>query len=159
MNVSFIDINRHITPMSEFKLNWRFTGERFDQLPDHDLDQLNALNEKAAQFVWKHYMSDIDLHKDFPFKKDYFKTIDQIELTHNNGNEIRKWLHEKGIEPYHQVFLSWEPDLAMMIPWALFIKYFDCFYYPGSDDLTVLDDSLNWALLCDHEEFLYFGTK
>ena len=44
-------------------------------------------------------------------------------------------------------------------PWKIFIKYFDSFYYPGSDDLTVCDESLQWALLFYHEDEIYFGTN
>lgn len=39
------------------------------------------------------------------------------------------------------------------------IKYWDLFYYGSSDDLTIIDDSLNWALLFHHEGVIYFGTN
>lgn len=47
----------------------------------------------------------------------------------------------------------------MIVPWRLLIKYFDNFYYGGSDDLIVIDQSLNWALLFYHEDEIYFGTN
>ena len=45
----------------------------------------------------------------------------------------------------------------MIVPWKLFIKYFDSFY--NSDDLTIIDQSLTWALLFYHESEIYFGTN
>ncbi len=47
----------------------------------------------------------------------------------------------------------------MIVPWKLVVKYFDSFYYGGSDDLTIIDKSLNWALLFFHEDEIYFGTN
>jgi hypothetical protein len=47
----------------------------------------------------------------------------------------------------------------MIVPWKLLIKYFDSFYYPSSDDLTVIDQSLNWALIFMHYDEVYFGTN
>ncbi len=47
----------------------------------------------------------------------------------------------------------------MIVPWKLFVNYFDSFYYAGSDDLTIFDESLNWAFLFYHEDEIYFGTN
>ena len=55
------------------------------------------------------------------------------------------------------VYLSYQADTAIIVPWKLLIKYFDAFYY--ADDLTVIDQSLNWALLFFHEDEIYFGTN
>lgn len=47
----------------------------------------------------------------------------------------------------------------MIVSWKLLVKYFDSFYYSVSDDLTVIDQSLTWALLFYHEDEIYFGTN
>jgi hypothetical protein len=47
----------------------------------------------------------------------------------------------------------------MIIPWKLLIKYFDSFYYSSADDLTVIDQSLAWALQFYHEGEIYFRTN
>jgi hypothetical protein len=39
------------------------------------------------------------------------------------------------------------------------VKYWDDFWYPGSDDLTVIDESLAWALLFWHESEAFFGDN
>lgn len=39
------------------------------------------------------------------------------------------------------------------------VKYWDTIFYGGSDDLTVFDDSLEWALLFFHENEIYWGTN
>ena len=84
--------------------------------------------------------------------KEAFQTIDKAKILENNENEIKKWLYQRGIPFDKQVFLSWEQTKGMIVPWKIFIKYFDSFYYGSSDDLTIIDQSLNWSLLFYHED-------
>jgi len=57
------------------------------------------------------------------------------------------------------VYVSWDSQNGAIVPWKILIKYFDVFYYQGSDDLSVFDENLNWALIFAHWETIYFGTK
>ncbi|MCH5719602.1 DUF2947 family protein [Niabella hibiscisoli] len=159
MNINFRNIGQYIIPISEFSLSWRFTDEKYNGLPDQDLEQLKPLNKNGARFIWHHYVTKANLHKDFPFKKDFFSIVDQKAFTDDKEKDMQKWLYEKGVPRNQMVFLSWEPELAIMVPWSLFIRYIGCFYYPGSDDLTVMDTDLTWALLCHHEDIMYFGIR
>lgn len=157
MNITFDNIRQHITPMSDFRLEWRFTEEQNDKLPPHHLDQLQPLDNEASNFLWD-YIINIQLHDNTPFQKDLFRTIDKAKIIDGNKKEIKKWLYHRGLPFDKQVFLSWQPTDAMIVPWKLLIKYFDSFYYP-SDDLTVIDPSLTWALLFSYEDEIYFGTN
>ena len=89
MRIDFDNIFQHVIPMEDFSLKWRFTQEQYDKLPDQHLDQLKPLDNEAAKFLWD-YISKTDLHKDIPFKKDYFRTIDKAKILDNNEKEIKK---------------------------------------------------------------------
>ena len=158
MSIDFDNIFQHVIPMDDFRLKWRFTEERYDKLPDQHLDQLKPLDKEAAKFLWD-YIAKTNLHNDTPFKKDFFRTIDKARILDGNEKEIKKWLYHRGLPFDKPVFLSWDETNAMIVPWKLLIKYFDSFYYGGSDDLTIIDQSLNWALLFFHEDEIYFGTN
>lgn len=158
MNIDFDNIFQHVILMDDFRLKWRFTEEKYDKLPDQHLDQLKPLDDEASTFLWD-YILKTNLHNDTPFKKDFFRTIDKARIVDGNEKEIKKWLYQRGLPFDKPVFLSWQPTDAMIVPWKLLIKYFDNFYYVGSDDLTVIDQSLNWALLFYHEDEVYFGTN
>lgn len=158
MSIDFGNIFQHVIPMDDFRLKWRFTDEKYDKLPDQHLVQLKPLDNEAAKFLWD-YIARTNLHNDTPFKKDFFRTIDKARILDGNEKEIKKWLYQRGIPFDKPVFLSWQPTDAMIVPWKLLIKYFDSFYYGTSDDLTVIDQSLNWALLFYHEDEIYFGTN
>ena len=156
MHVDFTNIYDYIIPIKDFSLGWRFTDEKYNKLPDAHLNQLQPLNTEASEFLWK-YISDSRLHDDTPFKRNYFKTIDKAKILIANDSEIKKWLYHRGLPFNKNVFLSWQPSEAMIVPWKIFIKYYDNFYY--TDDLTIIDDSLTWALLFYHENEIYFGTN
>lgn len=98
-----------------------------------------------------------NLHVDIPFKNGFYSSIDKVKIVEGNEQEIKKWLYQRGLPFDRHVFLSYQPNEAIIVPWKLLIKYFDCFYY--SDDLTIIDESLTWALLFYHEYEIYFGTN
>jgi len=158
MSIDFDNIFGHIIAMDNFLLKWRFTDEKFDKLPDQDLDNLQPLDSDASTFLWN-YIAKTKLHSDMPFKKDFFRTIVNTRIIEQNKKEIKKWLYQRGIPLDKSVFLSWDTENAMIAPWQLLIKYFDSFYYHSSDDLTVIDQSLDWALLLFHNDEIYFGTN
>ena len=158
MNVDFENILNYVIPIDGFRLKWRFTDENYDKLPDQHLDQLKPLDSKAAKFL-SDYISKTNLHSDIPFKKNFFRTIDKARILDGNEKEIKKWLYHRGLSFDKLVFLSWNETDAIAVPWKLLVKYFDSFYYGGADDLTIIDQSLNWALLFFHEGEIYFGTN
>ena len=158
MKTDFTNISNHTTPLKDFQLKWRFTEENFDAFSDQHLDLLKPLDKEASNFLW-HFMDDTNLHEQIPFKHDFFRVVDKFDILNGNKSEIKKWLYQRGIPFKKSVYLSWGPDVAMIVPWKILIKYWDLFYYESSDDLTVIDDSLNWALLFHHEGVIYFGTN
>lgn len=158
MKIGFDNIYEQIIPMDKFRLKWRFTEDEYDKLSQIHLEQLKPLNEKASKFLWD-FISDSGLHNNTPFKEGFFNAIDKAKILDSNEKEIKKWLYQRGMPFDKEVFLSWQPDDAMIVPWKLLIKYFDSFYYGSSDDLTVIDQSLNWAILFYHEDEIYFGTN
>lgn len=158
MKIDFDNISDHIISINEFQLSWRFTNDQHHKLPDQHLQQIKPLDKAASQFLWN-FISQTELHHGTPFKKDFFRTIDKAKILDDNKTEIKKWLYQRGFPFEKLVFLSWDPENSMIVPWKILIKYYDSFYYPSSDDLTVMDQSLNWALLFYHEDEIYFGTN
>lgn len=156
--ISLENIEQTIIPMNEFRLKWRFTEEDYDKLPQDHLDQIMPLNQIGSKYLWD-LIANLGIHDHSPFRKDYFKNIENAKILVNNEKEIRKWLYKKGFPFNKKVYLSWQSDEAVITNWKILIKYFDSFYYGGSDDLTVIDKSINWALLFYHEDEIYFGTN
>ena len=158
MTINFANIHNQVVEMADFDLKWRFTEEKYDVLPAIHLNQITPLNEEAANYL-DQYIRSVELHADQPFKKNLFKTIEHINVSDGNEKEIKKWLYQRGLPFEKKVFLSWNRKNGAIVPWKILIKYFDSFYYPGSDDLTVIDESLNWAIVFAHWDTIYFGTN
>lgn len=158
MRVSFKNLKKHEISLNQFRLSYRFTEENHKLLPNEHLKQLIPLDAEAAKFLWD-FIKETRLHEKVSFKKDFFKTIDKAAILPGNEADIRKWLYRRGFAFEKEVILSWTPTEAMIVPWKLLIKYYHSFFYAGSDDLTVIDYSLNWALLFYHEDEIYFGTN
>jgi hypothetical protein len=154
MNIDFNNIFEHAIPLDDFMLKWRFSN---DELNSQHINQLMPLDKEASAFLYN-YISNNNLHNDFPFKEEFFNVIDKTKILSDNEADIKKWLYHRGIAFDKLVFLSWDKTNAMIVPWKILIKYFNNFYYGSSDDLTVIDQSLNWALLFFHEDEIYFGT-
>ena len=158
MAIDFDNIYEHVISMDDFDLKWRFTEDKFDKLPREHIQKIKPLDKEASLFLWDFIMQS-NLHDDVPFKKGLFRIIDKAKILDNNQGEIKKWLYQRGFAFDKSVFLSWQPTEAAIVSWKLFIKYFDSFYYSSSDDLTIIDRSLNWSLLFYHEDEIYFGTN
>lgn len=158
MNIDFDNILEHVVSMDNFQLGWRFTDIKYDQLPSQHLELLKPFDKEASTFLSK-YIDNSNLHNDIPFKKDFFQTIDKAKILDDNKKEIKKWLYQRGLSFDKNVYLCWDKDNALTVPWKIFIKYFDSFFYSASDDLTLFDESLNWAILFYHEDEIYFGTN
>ena len=94
MNVDFDNIFQHRIRIEEFQLKWRFTEEKYDKLPELHLEQLIPFNKDASKFLWD-YIGNTNLHKDIPFKKVFFITIDKVKILDNNHKE-KKWLYRRG---------------------------------------------------------------
>lgn len=156
MKVNLDNILEFIIPMNEFTLKWRFTEANYDILPLPHLSQLKPLNTEASNFLWNHIM-DSNIHSSFPFQENFFKTIEVTSCELGSEFEVKKWLYRRGIPFTEQCYLSWQPDDGMIVPWKLFVKYFDSFYYYG-DQLTIIDKEMNWSIIFN-ENKLFFGTN
>ena len=156
--LDFTQLHNHVISIDKFELGWRFTSEKYDLLPDIELQKLKPLDEKASKFL-ADFLTQKNLHVEMPFKKGFFESIKNIEITCQNDDDIKRWLYECGIPVHQEVLFSWTPTISMILPWEILIKYFDSFYYPSSDDLTVFDKSLSWTVLFAHYDEIYFGTN
>lgn len=158
MSISFQNINNHIIQMDKFDLRWRFTEEEYNILPLEHLELIKPYDKIGSKFL-DVFINRINLHKSMPFTEGFFKTIDRVNFGLEEEKDVRKWLYHRGFPFDKEVYLSWNEAHSLKTTWKILIKYFDDFFYPGPDDLTVFDESLNWAILFFHESEIYFGTN
>jgi hypothetical protein len=156
--MTFEQLNKHIIPMTEFTLKWRFTEEKYDCLPEQHLNELKPLDKVGAEFL-ADFLSDCKVHSELPFKNEMFRNLDKVKILENNDKEITKWLYQRAIPFDKEVFLSWDGNNGMITKWKFVVKYWNSIFYGGADDLTVFDQSLEWTLFFFHEDEIHFGTN
>ncbi|HYW80710.1 MAG TPA: DUF2947 family protein [Thermoguttaceae bacterium] len=150
--------------MDDFALNWRFNDPKYDVLPTDHLAHIHPLDDQSASAIWQ-FIMDSDLHRDFPFKNDFFRTVESVSLDDSHdgksaeNSRIRKWLYRCAIPFQQTIFLSWQPTCAVVTNSKMLVEYWTSFYYPISDDLTVVDESLDWSVLFFHEHEIHYGTN
>lgn len=150
-------------PMDQFPLRWRFTDPGYDVLPAVHLAQLKPLAPEDARRLWDTILQ-TGLHRAVPFADGFFRhfigtPVGDSHGDKDEGRRVRKWLYRCGIPFRQRVWLCYEPETAIETTWKVLLKYWTALYYPISDDLTVVDESLNWAVLFHHEEEVYFGSN
>lgn len=156
--IDHANLLNHKIEMDSFRLKCRFTDPSNFLMPNEHLSQLIPLDSQMSKYLWD-FIIDSEIHQDVPFKRGFFRTVDTIKAIDKSESEIRKWLYQRGLPFQKIVYLSYQPDIAIAVPWKILIKYYSEFYYPMADDLTVFDDSLNWALLFHYEERFFFGSN
>ena len=146
-------------PMEQFPLKWRFTDPRYRALPLVHLEQVRPLSSESSRRLWD---LTLPLHKELPFTAGFFRVVESIALDNADRTAIRgvrKWLFSRGVPFKSSVLLSYQPEWAIATTWKMVVKYWNDFWYPGTDDLTIVDESLAWALLLWHDREAFFGDN
>lgn len=157
------DFEKNITQYwtNEFPDVWSFlwSPEEAEKISAEHKDQIHFLNDYGTRLI-NQFLDSSKMTKGLPFEpfKDYFKTIDEFRVTENCENEIKKWLHNKGIPFSKHVFINSDRSgQSVMLTWKMVIKYWEGIFF--ADDLVIFDSSLEWGLFYYHEGELYYGTE
>ena len=149
------NLNVLTTSLDKFPLKWRWTEKEYCILPKDELAQITPLESSSAKKVWDKTLTFIDKKSDFSANPEMFTVIDTI-----NSTDIEKssnWLKET--IPNSKVIVSWQPGTAVLTSTEIFIKYWDEFCYPASDDVTIYPEDESWVLHYWHEEAFCFARK
>lgn len=159
MNEFEKDITQYWTEEFPISCSFLWSPEEAHKIPIEHKDQIHFLNKKGTKLI-NEYIDNSKMTKGLPFEPfiHYFKTINEFKITENCGNEIMKWLYEKGIPFSKYVFVdSDRSNQSIMLTWKMVIKYWEGLFF--SDDLIIFDSSLEWGLFYSHNDELFFGKK
>ncbi|MFN7602473.1 MAG: hypothetical protein ACK5R0_13855 [Bacteroidota bacterium] len=154
--------------ITDFPKVWSFLGspEQASEISSEHKDQIHFLNPIASSmlnnFLWSSCMLEgLDPHKYDgktwnPFRKNYFREMDEFRIVMDCDSAIKKWLFARGIPFDKYVFIdSVRSGQSVMLTWKMVIKYWEGLFF--ADDLTIFDETLNWGLFYFHESHLYYG--
>ena len=157
--VTLENLEQHTIPFDQFELKWRFTEEKYNVLPAHHLAQIRPLDKEASKML--NDLTNARLDVRFLLDPSQFKYIRATHIPDNLENEqiVKKWLCQRGLPFDRKVYVSWHPNYAVITTWKMMVEYWSDFWYPSSDDVVVVDMSLNWALAIFHQDYIQFGTN
>ena len=144
--------------MDKFELKYRFTEEEVKLLPLEDLSKIHPLNKLGEAIVYQK-IYDLKIRKGYQLNPEYFSSIIQLNMKSVSGKEIMTWLNDHKIDANRKILLVWDSWGTVITEWHIFKKYYEDFFFPVSDDLTIIDKSLSWALYIFHEEIMSFGRN
>jgi len=137
------------TPLDEFALCWRFTDPRRNPLPLDALRHIRPLTSSRADQVALATRAQCSEEQRFgvTFRSDDRPDVVQARL--------------RGLPPLpsDEILVSWNPEAAVACTWDVFVRYWDDFCYPSSDDVTVWPLHERWSLCYRHYEIFQFSSS
>ncbi len=143
------------TSLDKFPLKWRWTVKEYCILSDNELKQITPLAPSSAKVVWEKSLTFIDKSKDFSANPELFQVISTIDS--KDIEKASNWLKKYLVGS--KVIVSWQPDTAVLTNTELFIRNWDEFCYPASDDVTIYPEDESWVLHYWHEEEFCYARK
>ncbi|MEW8693080.1 MAG: hypothetical protein AB2535_18740 [Candidatus Thiodiazotropha endolucinida] len=134
------------TNIDNFKLKWRWTDPDYLDMPEENLDKINALSPESASAVFDESSRLI--------KESNIENEGQ--RTSANNSEVAEYLARINVES--MILVSWGPDCAVVTTTNIFIKYWEDFCYPTSDDVSIWPVNKAWLLQYFHYEEFSFVT-
>lgn len=126
-----------------FPLLWRWTQESHALLTNEEIASIEPLRADKAR----------ELHEIMCSltQKELLGDVQEFDSGAVSENEVITWLrHLPVIDDV--VLVSWDEDKAVRVPWSLFVRRWDDFCYPTSDDVSIVPMSAKWLLEYWHYE-------
>ena len=133
-----------VVNMEDFELIWRWTQESHTVIPEDDLVLIKPLSKESALSIFEDAN---ELMRNTLVESKGIK----IECSGQHIGFLNENLTEE------QIFISWGKETAVKTNTSIFIKYFDDFCYPSSDDIAIWPQSKKWLLTYQHFEVLCFA--
>lgn len=156
--INIAELLGHTKHIDDFELKCRFTEEEYKILPPNDLSEIHPLSEHGEKILYRQ-INELRLRSGFQLNEKYFTSIIELNMKRNAHADIMNWFDDLLIESNREIILIWDSWGVVITKWRVFQKYYEDFFFPVSDDLTIIDGSINWALYLNHDENMFYGRN
>jgi len=126
---------------ASFSLMWRWTRATHAQFSAAELASLRPLPANDAAALCDKAIND----------RAHLQPGERLEVDDDTETQaVTKWLDEVIPPDACELCLVWDRGTAIRLPRDLFIRRWDDFWYPSSDDLSVLTTDDQWQLEMCH---------
>lgn len=143
--------------LATFSLRWRWTSERHAMLPPEELERVRPLRDEAVASLMRRVWEECRVVDDGACDSATFAIAERVRT---DRGDVRRWLADR-LPPDRTPLLVcwWCKPLAVLTDSDIFIRHWDTFCYPSSDDVMILPLDVVWALRYDHEEEFVFAQR
>lgn len=136
-------------PMDSFPRRWRWTDERYRIFDAEELSRIRPLRVEKAWEICKRSSEFVSKETDL-LSPELFEARKEIDT--NSGSDVSAWLADRQPISNLEIVVSWDQECAVVTDWELFVRYWDDFCYPSSDDVMVFPVHESWVLDYRHYE-------
>lgn len=148
--------------MTELERDFFCFQDEYLPLPDTHASQIRRIRPDDARRIWEWLGPSIpqgwpELKPDFTHRTEF--ELDSENFNSSDGVQIvRQWLHERGIPYSNDVFLVYEANRIIQMPWKIFVRYWDALSWSVGYSMIAMDHTRQWACCIHHENWIVFGT-
>jgi hypothetical protein len=141
--------HKEIISLHDFELKWRWEKTHNPDISETEKTQLRPVSEIESKRLNKV----IDYFEIEGNLKRSFVQTDWISANSENNETTERFRKElsRVIEPWDEgIIVTWNRTTTMTTTREIFLKYWDDFCYPSSDDVTIISEKTNWVLFYRH---------
>lgn len=150
--------NSEIIDLKDFELNWRWEKTHNPDISDLEKTQIepvSATESKRLNKVIDYFEIEDNLSNDF-IETDWISANSEnekkIDTFRNKLTSILETWDEN-------VIVTWNRTTTLKTTKEMFLKYWDDFCYPSSDDVTIISEETNWVMFYRHFEVANIWTR
>ena len=126
-----------LSSIDTFPLVWRWTQVSHAVLSDEEIASIEPLRVEKARELQK-------LSRALE-QNTALREVREINTDVLPEQDILTWLRHLPIID-DAVLVSWDEETGIRVPWSLFVRRWDDFCYPSSDDVSIIPLSDQWLL-------------
>jgi hypothetical protein len=135
---------------SNFPLLWRWNRDTHAKLSHDELESIRPLPEDEAAVL----CDEVAKWRDHHNKPQECLNVDEK----SDETAIANWLNQMIPNDANELLLIWDHRTAARVPRVLFVRRWNDFWYPSSDDLCVISADGGWHLEMHHHGSFEFSN-
>lgn len=150
--------NCEIIPLNDFELSWRWEKTHNPVISVFEKAQIEPVSEiesKRLNKVIDYFEIEDNLSNDFIESDWIIANSENDEKINTFRNKLTSILNSWN----ENVIVTWNRTTTLKTTKEIFIKYWDDFCYPSSDDVTIISEETNWVMFYRHFEVAKIWTR
>ncbi len=149
---------KEVIDFKDFGLNWRWDELHNPIITIEEKAQIMPLSifeSKRINKVIDHFEFEVNLF-------DLFVPTDWFRASYETEKSKQKFTSEFDqltADFEENIFVSWDRSTCVYTTKRIFLRYWDDFCYPSSDNVTIISEKTNWVFFFNHVEVGKFWRR